>query len=47
MTRETHTPQAAPIAVDRLLADAGTGIIVCCGSGGVGKRTRFCAEGTE
>jgi anion-transporting ArsA/GET3 family ATPase len=34
----THDP-ALVLDVDRLLDDAGIGIIVCCGSGGVGKTT--------
>ena len=34
-----------PIDVDALLADTGTGIIVCCGSGGVGKTTTAAALG--
>ncbi|UAL29498.1 ArsA family ATPase [Nocardioides rotundus] len=32
-----------PLDVDRLLADRDTGIIVCCGSGGVGKTTTSAA----
>ena len=36
---------ADPIDVDALLADTGTGIIVCCGSGGVGKTTTAAALG--
>jgi anion-transporting ArsA/GET3 family ATPase len=47
MTRETHTPEPQPIAIDRLLADPGTGIIVCCGSGGVGKTTTAAALGVR
>ena len=47
MTRDTHTPEAAPIEVDRLLADPTTGIIVCCGSGGVGKTTTAAALGVR
>ncbi|MFN2321235.1 MAG: ArsA family ATPase [Dermatophilaceae bacterium] len=47
MTRDTHTPEAVPIAVDRLLADPATGIIVCCGSGGVGKTTMAAALGVR
>ena len=40
-------PRPAPTSVDidRLLADPGTGIIVCCGSGGVGKTTTAAALG--
>jgi anion-transporting ArsA/GET3 family ATPase len=34
---------AAPLDVDALLDDPGTGIIVCCGSGGVGKTTTSAA----
>lgn len=37
----------APVDVDRLLADPGTGIIVCCGSGGVGKTTTAAALGVR
>jgi len=33
--------------VDALLADPGTGIIVCCGSGGVGKTTTAAALGVR
>jgi anion-transporting ArsA/GET3 family ATPase len=47
MTHETHTPEAEPIAIDRLLADPATGIIVCCGSGGVGKTTTAAALGVR
>jgi anion-transporting ArsA/GET3 family ATPase len=36
---------ADPVDVDALLADPGTGIIVCCGSGGVGKTTTAAALG--
>ncbi|KAA1428263.1 ArsA family ATPase [Nocardioides antri] len=35
--------QAGPLDVDALLADPATGIIVCCGSGGVGKTTTSAA----
>jgi anion-transporting ArsA/GET3 family ATPase len=35
--------RAAPLDVDTLLDDPGTGIIVCCGSGGVGKTTTSAA----
>ncbi len=40
-------PRPAPVALDldRLLAGTGTGIIVCCGSGGVGKTTTAAALG--
>lgn len=34
---------STPLDVDRLLADRDTGIIVCCGSGGVGKTTTSAA----
>jgi anion-transporting ArsA/GET3 family ATPase len=34
---------AGPLDVDLLLDDPGTGIIVCCGSGGVGKTTTSAA----
>ena len=36
-----------PVDVDRLLADPGTGIIVCCGAGGVGKTTTAAALGVR
>ncbi len=36
-----------PFDVDALLADPGTGIIVCCGSGGVGKTTTAAALGVR
>jgi len=36
-------PQAAPLDVDALLGDPEVGIIVCCGSGGVGKTTASAA----
>ncbi len=35
--------RAGPLDVDALLADSRTGIIVCCGSGGVGKTTTSAA----
>jgi len=43
----TRGPRTAadPIDIDALLADTGTGIIVCCGSGGVGKTTTAAALG--
>ncbi|GAB2870848.1 ArsA family ATPase [Nocardioides pacificus] len=54
MSRRTHErPRFGPLAatgeravsldVDALLDDPGTGIIVCCGSGGVGKTTTSAA----
>jgi anion-transporting ArsA/GET3 family ATPase len=36
-------PPAGPLDVDALLDDRGVGIIVCCGSGGVGKTTTSAA----
>ncbi|MFP5347011.1 MAG: ArsA family ATPase, partial [Actinomycetes bacterium] len=42
------TPSAAPpqaLCIDTLLDDPDTGIIVCCGSGGVGKTTTAAALG--
>ncbi len=53
MTPRTARPRVGPLAsipsdapaldVDALLDDPGTGIIVCCGSGGVGKTTTSAA----
>ena len=53
MTARTARPRVGPLAsipsdapaldVDALLDDPGTGIIVCCGSGGVGKTTTSAA----
>jgi anion-transporting ArsA/GET3 family ATPase len=40
-------PSPARLDVDALLADPGTGIIVCCGSGGVGKTTTAAALGVR
>jgi anion-transporting ArsA/GET3 family ATPase len=37
--------EATPLEVDALLDDRATGIIVCCGSGGVGKTTTSAALG--
>ncbi len=37
----------ATLDIDALLADRGTGIIVCCGSGGVGKTTTAAALGVR
>lgn len=38
---------AAPLEVDPLLDDPATRIIVCCGSGGVGKTTTAAALGVR
>ena len=38
---------AATLDIDALLADPGTHIIVCCGSGGVGKTTTAAALGVR
>ncbi|GGU00590.1 ArsA family ATPase [Streptomyces violascens] len=38
---------AEPLAIDPLLDDPGTRIIVCCGSGGVGKTTTAAALGVR
>jgi anion-transporting ArsA/GET3 family ATPase len=38
---------STPLDVDALLADPGTHIIVCCGSGGVGKTTTAAALGVR
>ena len=40
-------PPVEPIDVDALLADPGTGVIVCCGAGGVGKTTTAAALGVR
>lgn len=40
-------PAAAPLAIDPLLDDTATRIIVCCGSGGVGKTTTAAALGVR
>jgi anion-transporting ArsA/GET3 family ATPase len=40
-------PAAAPLAIDPLLDDPATRIIVCCGSGGVGKTTTAAALGVR
>lgn len=38
------TPRAAPeLDVDALVADPDTRVVVCCGSGGVGKTTTSAA----
>ncbi len=39
----TGPEQASALDIDALLDDRGTGIIVCCGSGGVGKTTTSAA----
>jgi anion-transporting ArsA/GET3 family ATPase len=44
-SRAGSTPD--PLDLDALLADPGTGIIVCCGSGGVGKTTTAAALGVR
>ncbi|MEO5608941.1 MAG: ArsA family ATPase [Ornithinibacter sp.] len=36
-----------PLDIDALIADRGTGIVVCCGSGGVGKTTTAAALGVR
>ena len=43
MTAARQAPE--PLELDALLADPATGIIVCCGSGGVGKTTTAAALG--
>ncbi|MFF1416759.1 ArsA family ATPase [Streptomyces sp. NPDC058280] len=43
----TLNPAAAPLEVDPLLDDPATRIIVCCGSGGVGKTTTAAALGVR
>lgn len=43
--RAATTTQAADFDAEAILADAGTHIIVCCGSGGVGKTTTAAALG--
>ena len=40
-------PAPTPVDIDHLLADPGTGIVVCCGSGGVGKTTTAAALGVR
>ena len=44
MATRKDTPHRR-LEVDDLLADRGVGIIVCCGSGGVGKTTTAAALG--
>ncbi|MGL5817015.1 MAG: ArsA family ATPase [Phycicoccus sp.] len=41
--RERASSAPRPVDVDGLLADQGTGIVVCCGAGGVGKTTTAAA----
>ena len=36
-----------PVEIDTLLDDPGIGVIVCCGSGGVGKTTTAAALGVR
>ncbi|WP_405985241.1 ArsA family ATPase [Streptomyces sp. NBC_00872] len=43
----TLDPAAAPLEIDPLLDDRATRIIVCCGSGGVGKTTTAAALGVR
>ncbi|MFD7897018.1 ArsA family ATPase [Streptomyces sp. NPDC059743] len=43
----TLDPAAAPLEIDPLLDDPATRIIVCCGSGGVGKTTTAAALGVR
>ena len=53
MARTTTTasraraPKAPPLDIDDLISDPGTRIIVCCGSGGVGKTTTAAALGVR
>jgi anion-transporting ArsA/GET3 family ATPase len=42
-TTATGAQEAPALDVDRLIDDPGTGIVVCCGSGGVGKTTTSAA----
>ena len=48
-SRATPAARTAPddIGIDALLADPDTGIIVCCGAGGVGKTTTAAALGVR
>ncbi|HHU10827.1 MAG TPA: ArsA family ATPase [Intrasporangiaceae bacterium] len=43
----TTQPDVRPLRVDDLLQNPSTGIIVCCGSGGVGKTTTAAALGVR
>ncbi len=43
-----HPPQAVPVLdIDALIADPSIGVVVCCGSGGVGKTTTAAALGVR
>lgn len=46
MARDAYL-SADPMDLDRLVRDPATGIIVCCGSGGVGKTTTAAAIGVH
>jgi anion-transporting ArsA/GET3 family ATPase len=46
-TGSARAPKAAPLDIDDLIGDPGTRIIVCCGSGGVGKTTTAAAIGVR
>src|SRR6476661_9112610 len=43
MSARTTPPRTPGLDVDALLDDPATGIVVCCGSGGVGKTTTSAA----
>lgn len=47
MSPPSRTPRARRLDVDALLRDRHTRIVVCCGSGGVGKTTTAAALGLE